>query len=282
MIPNNIFELITNWLLGHGTKIILIIVAAFVAHFVIKSLIEKLVKKIIVSKPDEDEKAESKREDTLIGIFHGTAHTFIILVVLLMILSEIGIDTAPLIAGAGVIGIAVGFGGQYLIRDLISGFFIILENQFRVGDAITIAGNSGLVENITLRKTVIRDLDGIVHHVPNGEIDVVSNMTQGVSKVNLNIGVAYDSDIEKVIKITNMVCDELSNDEYFGPKIKEAPKFLRVDNLGDSSVEIKIIGVTTPGSHWEITGELRKRLLQTFTKEGIEIPFPQVMVHNSK
>jgi len=184
-----------------------------------------------------------------------------------------------LIAGAGVIGIAVGFGGQYLVRDIITGLFIILENQYRVGDAIEISGTAGKVEDITLRKTVLRDLDGIVHHIPNGEIAMVSNMTQGISRINLNIGVGYETDINRLREIIDTVGEELFEDKEFGQGMLEAPKFLRVDDLGDSSVIVKIIGEVRPGMQWSVSGELRKRILETLRKEKIDIPFPQMVVH---
>lgn len=225
---------------------------------ILTRVVEKVVNRMIVSKKGEDKSAETKRENTLIKIFNGTISTVLWLVITLMIMSEMGIDIGPLVAGAGVVGIAVGFGGQYLIRDLIIGFFIILENQFRVGDVIETASKAGVVEGVTLRKTILRDLNGVVHHIPNGEIKTVSNMTQGVSKINLNVGVAYDSDMDKVIAVTKQVCSDLYGDKIFGSKLRMVPQFLRVDNLGDSSVEIKIVGETVPGAQWDLTGELRK------------------------
>lgn len=283
MTYQKILEATKDWLFNNGLQILIIVLVVVIAHYTLKRVIEKIVKRMIVSKEGEDATAETKREDTLIKIFNGTISTILGLVAVLMVLSEIGIDIGPLIAGAGVIGIAVGFGGQYLIRDLITGFFIILENQYRVGDAVKIKTGelAGKVEDITLRKTILRDLDGVVHHVPNGEIATVSNMTQGISRINLNVSVAYNSDMDKVIAVTKGVCEGLFDDEYFGEKLKAAPEFLRVDNLGDSSVEIKIIGETAPGAHWELTGELRKRILAAFNKEGIEIPFPQMVIHKS-
>lgn len=197
-------------------------------------------------------------------------------------MSEAGVDIGPLIAGAGVIGIAIGFGGQYLIKDLISGLFIILENQYRIGDTVTIAGHSGKVEDISLRVTVLRDLDGVVHHIPHGEITSVSNMTKGISKINLNLGVGYDTDLNKLKELINKIGKELAEDNEFKDLIEEAPKFLRVEDLADSAVVVKIVGQVEPGEQWSITGELRKRLKEACDMEGIEIPFPQVVVHQSK
>jgi moderate conductance mechanosensitive channel len=199
-----------------------------------------------------------------------------------MMLPEVGIDTAPLIAGAGIIGLAVGFGGQYLIKDLITGFFIILENQYRVGDVVCFGDTCGLVEVINLRTTILRDLNGTVHYVPNGEVKTAANLTKQYSRVNLNIGIAYDSNLEKVIKVVNRVGNELAHDPLWKEKILAAPQFLRVDDFADSAIIIKILGETKPILQWEVMGELRKRLKIAFDKEHIEIPFPQTTVHMAK
>ena len=175
-----------------------------------------------------------------------------------------------------------GFGAQFLIRDVIAGMFLILENQYRVGDVVKVGGVSGMVEEITLRKTTLRDLDGIVHHVPNGEIKDASNYSKTFSRVNLDVGVSYSSDIEKVIKVVNMVGKDLAENPEWKGKIIKAPQFLRVDDFADSAVVIKILGDTQPLKQWEVTGELRKRLKIAFDKNGIEIPFPQRVVHTKK
>ena len=195
-----------------------------------------------------------------------------------MILSELKVPIAPILAGFGVAGIAVGFGAQYLIRDLIAGVFILLENQYRVGDVARIAGVAGLVEEVNLRKTVLRDLDGVVHYVPNGEIRVASNYSRHFARVNLNISVAYGTDLDHAISVINRVCQEMAAEENWSKVIKTVPQVLRVDNLGDSGIEIKILGDTQPIRQWDVMGELRLRLKNAFDKEGIEIPWPHTKV----
>lgn len=196
----------------------------------------------------------------------------------LMIISELGVNIGPLLALAGVAGLAFGFGGQYLIRDLISGLFIIVEDQYRVGDVACVADTCGLVEDINLRRTILRDLDGVVHNVPNGEITKASNLSKGFSRVNLNVGIAYESDLEKVIKVVNKVGQGLAEDPQWKKDILKPPQFLRVDDFADSAIIIKILGDTKPLRQWDVTGELRKRIKIAFDKEGIEIPFPQITV----
>jgi small conductance mechanosensitive channel len=169
-----------------------------------------------------------------------------------------------------------------VIFCFVTGLFIILENQYRVGDAVNIAGVGGAVEDITLRVTVLRYLDGVVHHIPHGEVKTVSNMAKGFARVNFNIGVSYSSDLETVIETINEVGEDLVNDDYFKGIITKKPEFLRVDEFADSAVIVKILGETKPLSQWEVTGELRKRLKIAFDKKGIEIPFPQMVLHKTE
>jgi len=278
LLSTNIFHLVST----AGLKIISIIVIFFVLNKVLQSLFAKLIRRIITADRHSSKEAEKKREDTLIKITDSTIAIIIISVAGIMILQSIDIPVGPILATAGVAGLALGFGGQYLIRDIITGLFIILENQYRVGDIICSNNVCGLVENISLRMTTLRDLDGTVHHIPHGEIKVISNLSKNYSRVNFNIGVSYKDDLEKVKRVINKVGEDLSQDVKWKDSIIKAPKFLRVNNFGDSSVEIKILGETQPGKQWEVTGELRFRIKVAFDKEGIEIPFPQRVIHQEK
>jgi len=225
--------------------------------------------------------AERQREDTLIRIFNGAKGIVILVIAVLTILKEAGLDIGPMLAGAGIVGLAVGFGGQYMIRDIISGLFIILENQYRIGDVITINDKGGVVEDISLRKTTLRDINGTVHHIPHGEIKIVSNQSKDFARVNIDIGIAYNSNLEKVIRVVNQTGEELARDPYFKELIINPPKFLRINEFADSAIIIKILGDTKPLKQWEVAGELRKRLKTAFDREGIEIPFPQRVVHTA-
>jgi small conductance mechanosensitive channel len=199
-----------------------------------------------------------------------------------MILKEIGLEIAPILAGAGIVGLAVGFGAQYLIRDIITGLFIITENQYRIGDVIKIGDADGTVENITLRVTTLRDLNGTVHHIPHGEIKRVSNLSKKFARINLNIGISYNANLEHVIEVINQTGDELAKDPRFADSIITAPKFLRINEFAESAIIIKILGDTKPLMQWEVTGELRKRIKIAFDREGIEIPYPQMVIHKAK
>jgi small conductance mechanosensitive channel len=275
-------ENILPWLLSHGVNILIIVVGTIVLNNILGRIIKRSVKVAVVTNSQVSKEAEEKREKTLIRIFKGIVRILLIIISTLMVLSEIGIQIAPILAGAGIAGIAVGFGGQYLIRDIITGLFIIMENQFRVGDVVTINSTGGTVEDITLRMTTLRDLDGTVHHIPNGEITIVSNMSKYFSRVNLNVGVAYNTRLDHAIEVINRVGKNLAEDPAWKVHIISAPQFLRVDSLSDSSIDLKILGDTKPIMQWAVAGELRKRVKEEFDKEGIEIPFPQIVLHQQK
>ena len=275
-------ELIIPWLLSHGIKILFITIGTYILNRFLKHTIEKIVRTAVVSDKYLSKESEEKREDTLIRIFTWSSRIIILFIATLMILQEFGIPIGPILAGAGIIGIAVGFGGQYFIKDIISGFFFILENQYRVGDVVNFDGTGGLVEDISLRMTTLRDLDGTVYHIPHGEIKKVANLSKDFARINLNIGIAYAANLDHVIKIVNKVGDELSQDPQWKEFIIKPPQFLRVDDFADSSIVIKILGETQPLKQWEVTGELRKRIKIAFDNEGIEIPFPQRVVHQIK
>ena len=262
-----------------GTKVIGIIIIALILHKLSIVFIEKIVRKTVVADHFLSKEAEKKREDTLIKIIHSTFHVLLIIVTGMMILAGLGLNIGPIIAAAGIIGLAVGFGGQYLIKDVISGLFIILENQFRVNDVVCLDGTCGFVEDITLRMTTLRDLDGTVHHIPHGVVNKVSNLTKYYARVNLDVGVSYSSNLEKVIEVVNKVGNELAKDPAWKDKIIKPPQFLRVNDFADSAIMIKILGETKPIEQWGVTGELRKRLKIAFDREGIEIPFPQRVIH---
>ncbi len=274
-------EHLIPWLLSHGVKIVIIVVGTWVLIRILRKILEKAVRVAIVPGKYVSKTAEKKREDTLIRIFSGITEVTLITIGALMVLSEMGLMIGPILAGAGIVGLAVGFGGQYLIKDIISGLFIIIENQYRVGDVVNFDGTGGLVEDISIRMTTLRDLDGTVHHIPHGEIKRVANLSKYFSRVNLNIGISYSSNLEHVISVVNKTGNELAEDPKWKEFITKAPQFLRVDDFGDSSIVIKILGETQPIKQWDVTGELRKRIKIAFDREGIEIPFPQVVVHKA-
>jgi small-conductance mechanosensitive channel len=277
----NWIDALIPWLLDHGIKIIVIALAAWLLNVIFSRIITQAVRIAVVGDPNLPPEAEKKREDTLIRIFNGAMRIVIIILAVLMILQEIGLEIGPLLAGAGIVGLAFGFGGQYLIRDIINGLFIILENQYRIGDVVNLDDTGGALEDITLRKTTLRDLNGTLHHIPNGDIKRVANLSKKFARINLDIGIAYNSNLEHVIEVINRTGAELAEDPAYKDFITSPPKFLRVNEFADSAIIVKILGETKPLKQWELTGELRKRLKIAFDRENIEIPFPQVVVHKA-
>ncbi|MBC8274163.1 MAG: mechanosensitive ion channel family protein [Chloroflexi bacterium] len=268
-----------TWLIEHGTRILLIIAVAVALYYILRHFVPIMVKKTVSrTMVGKGKTAIKKRNTTLSNIFIETGMVFVGVVAIFMIISELGINIAPALAGLGIAGIAVGFGAQSLVKDLFNGVLILLEDHYGVGDYVHIAGIDGLVEDVTLRRTVLRDLDGTVHSIPNGEIGVASNYTKEWSRVNLNISVGYGEDLDRVIEVINRVGKEMAEDPDWAPRILKAPQALRVDNLGDSGIDIKIVGETKPLAQWEVMGELRLRLKKVFDKEGIEIPWPHTKV----
>lgn len=216
-----------------------------------------------------------QRIETLVGVFRRTVEVVAFVLGVFLVLREVGIDVTPLLAGAGIAGIAVGLAAQSLIRDFLTGFFILLENQYTVGDVVQIGDKTGLVENVGLRTTTLRDLGGTVHVIPNGEITRVSNMTHEWSRAVLDIGVGYGEDIDRVRSLLERVGKEMRADPEWANVMLEDPQVLGVDALGDSAVVLKMVVKTEPIRQWDVARELRRRIKKAFDEEGIEIPFPQ-------
>jgi len=269
-----------TWLRMHGPELALLTAISLFLVLAATALLPKVIRRsTLKSAEGQTEEEVNKRVDTLSGVLVAAFQAVVIAVISFMMLSEIGLNISPILAGVGVVGIAIGFGAQSLVKDVLAGLFIIMENQYRKGDVVKIADTSGLVEDINLRRTLLRDLDGIVHSVPNGEIRVASNLTKGFSRVNLNISVAYDTDLKRAIEVINRVGREMSADPAWASDFLTPPQVLRVDNLGDSGIDIKILGDTRPIKQWAIMGELRLRLKKVFDEEGIEIPWPHTKVY---
>lgn len=270
-----------GWLESHGLRILIIVAASIAASFALRWAIPHFLH-VTIRKGQKGKKAAEELEEritTLSRVFAFTGTVVIILIAAFMILAELNINIAPLLAGFGIIGVAIGFGAQYLIRDLIGGLFVIMEDQYNIGDVVKISGIAGIVEDINLRRTVLRDLDGIVHFVPNGESGVASNYTREWSRVNLDIEVAYGTDLEHAISVINHVCTEMAQEPYWKEALIKIPEVLRVNKLGSSGIEIKILGDTKPIRQWETMGEIRKRVKKAFDEEGIEIPWPHTKVY---
>ncbi|MFH1652031.1 MAG: mechanosensitive ion channel domain-containing protein [Chloroflexota bacterium] len=269
-----------KWFLENGVSILVTLIVGLGLWYIWKRFVPVILRRYMAQpRRGESREGMKRRADTLQGILMGTGRVLIVLLVVFMVLSELNVPIGPILAGFGIAGIAVGFGAQYLIRDLIAGMFILFENQYRVGDVARVADVSGLVEEITLRKTVLRDLDGIVHHIPNGEIKVASNFSRHFARVNLDISVSYGTNLDQAIAVVNRVCNELAKDPNWKDRLRTAPQVLRVNKLGDSGIDLKVLGDVKPLEQWATMGELRLRIKKAFDAEGIEIPWPHTKVY---
>lgn len=281
-MQNLISNTIIPWFVTSGPRILIIIIGLYIGHRLIEVLLARLIKKFVKTDKFSNKEEEQQREETLISVTRITFHILIYAIGGMMLLSELGMNIGPLIAAAGIGGLALGFGGQYLIRDIINGIFILFEGHYNEGDIVCFDKTCGEVESINLRRTVLRDKEGAVHTIPNGEIKIASNLSNQFSKINLNLGIGYDTDLEHVERVVNLVGQDLAQDPSWKDKIIEAPQFNRVKDFADSAVIIKITGETKPSEQWGVAGELRKRLKIAFDREGIEIPFNQLVVHQAK
>lgn len=272
---------VTDWLLSHGVRILIIIAIALVIYFVMYYTVRRTLRhSLSITMKGIPQPEINKREETLTWLFYLTGKVVIGVIALVLILTEVGINVGALLAGFGVAGIAIAFAAQSFIKDIISGFVIAMENQYNVGDVVSVGGVTGVVEAMNLRRTTLRDLDGILHLVPNGEITVTSNYTKVWARANLDIGVAYKEDADKVMSIMKRTWEEMAEDPDWGPSIiSKAPSILRVNELGDSAVVIKLVGDTKAMQQWGVMGEFRRRIKKVFDERGIEIPWPHTMVY---
>lgn len=262
--------------------LLLIAIARHVVHGIVKTALDRETSEGTAQELSAVE--VRKRMDTLDTLLTAVIRAFIVIVAIVMILGELGLNIGPAVAGLGIVGIAVGFGAQTLVRDYLNGALILLENQYSKGDVVTIADVSGTVEDFSLRRTTLRDLDGVVHTVPNGQITVASNRTRTWARINQDVTVAYGTDIEAAIEVINAVGRDLAADPVWKRRVLEPPTVERVEALGEYGVTLKILGLVRASEKWAAGGELRKRLLAAFEAHGIEIPRPQrvILSHGSR
>ncbi len=271
-----------TWMMEELPGLIIILILFFIAFKLIRFLLKKL-NKTLIKRADKSEKVDSdeaeKRISTLVSIIHSVIKIILWLILIMIILQKFGTNIAPILAGAGIVGLAVGFGAQELVKDFISGFFMILENHVRAGDVAIINGKGGLVEKMEFRTITLRDFSGVVHTFQNGKITDLSNMTKGWSAMVFDIGVAYKEDPKQVMEIMKKVGDELKSDPEFGDKILEPIEIFGLDKFDDSAIVFKARLKTKPIQQWTIGREYNRRLKYAFDENNIEIPFPHTTVY---
>ena len=276
---------IAAWLRTDGVLVLVILVVAVIVARVTRLLLRGLFKALLDREATEGTAQElsaievRKRLDTLDRLGGNVVRFSVIVIAGLMILTTLGINIGPAIAGLGVVGIAVGFGAQSLVRDYLNGCLILIENQFSRGDVVSVAGVTGTVEDFSLRRTTIRDLDGVVHTVPNGEIKVASNRTRTWARINQNVVVAFGTDVDKAIEVVDLVGKEMAADPTWKRRILEPPRVDRVESIDPAvGITLKILGTVRASDQWAASGEFRRKLLAAFAENDIEIPGPRVAV----
>jgi moderate conductance mechanosensitive channel len=268
-------------------QILLTIAIVALAQIVIRASLARMVHRVVRGHKYETKAEELQREETLVRVFRTLSATALWTVGIIVILAELHVHFAALLTGAGLIGVIVGFGAQNVLKDLLAGIFVIMENQYRVGDIVSMSAGvnspvSGVVEDISVRATRLRDLDGNLHIVPNGSAGIITNLSYKFAQVNINVNVGYRSDIDKVESIINSIGQDMAHDEAWERKIIDPIKFVRVDNFGDHGITVKALGKVKPGAQWDVASAFRRRLKVAFEKHGIEIGLPQIVVHETK
>lgn len=257
-----------------AAKMALILTLALVLNMVQKKLVTRAIQAI----PEDADDSEA-RSEMIVAVVVKIITAIIFVIGTVMALGVLEVDTTPLLATLGVVSLGLGFAVQDLIRDYLQGFFIFMEDWYRIGDWVVIAGMEGTVEQITPRRTVLREIDGTMHIIPNSRILSASNQTRDWARINLIVTVAYKEDISRVYQVINEICRDMKGDEEYGKNLVTTPEAMRVSDLGDHGVDICIRGDTEPGEQWGLTGELRKRIKNRFDEEGIEIPWPHSKVY---
>lgn len=266
---SRLLESVVTWALSTGLRILLVSLLVVVAVKVGRGALDAIFARI--SRGDVE---YAKRIDTLHSITAFSLKAGIVTVGAFVVLGQLGINLGPILAAAGILGLAVGFGAQTLVQDVISGFFLLVEDQVRVGDVVQIGDKGGLVERITLRLIVLRDPAGNVHYIRNGKVDVVTNMTKDYSRYVFDIGVAYREDPDRVAGVLREIDEDMRADPAFGPSILEPIEILGVDRFDESAVVLRARTKTRPAQQWSVGREFNRRIKLRFDELGIEIPYP--------
>ena len=266
-------------MVGIAVKVVIIITIAIVLNIIQKKLVPKLIIAGIPKVRLESQDQLATRSKTMAYVVRKVIAVIIWIVAIVMILGAIEMNIAPLLASLGVASLALGFAAQNIIRDYLHGFFILMEDWYRIGEWVTISGMEGEVEKVSPRRTILREINGTMHVIPNSQVQVASNQTRDWARINLYVTVAYKENISHVYQVIDEICQELKDDPDFGTNLTTTPSAMRVSDLGAHGVDICIRGYTKPGEQWGLTGELRKRIKNRFDQEGIEIPWPHAKIY---
>lgn len=257
----------------------LVIIIVFLAVKILTNIVNAIINRALERRKKSIFAIDEKKFDTLAHVLKSVIKFILYFIGIMIALDTIGIDTKSILATAGIGGLAISFGAQSLVKDIITGFFIIIEDQFSVGDYVTIGEHTGTVEELGIRVTKLRDFSGELHIIPNGNINVVTNKSRGPMTSTVDISIAYEEDIDRAVKVIQQVCSKIKEADE---SILEGPSVLGVTDLGDSGVSIRVTAKTKPMNQWSLERKLRKSIKEAFDKENIEIPYPKMIIYNGK
>ena len=263
-----------DFLLAKPLQILLILLGAWVANRLLRRAIARFDQRVAANDSVLGRARATSRAETISQVFRSVATASIYGIAALLVLGEVGINLGPLLAGAGIAGVAIGFGAQSLVKDFLSGVFMIVEDQYGVGDVVDLGDASGTGEAVTLRSTRLRDVNGTVWHVPNGTIQRVANKSQEWARAVIDVTVAYDTDVRHASDVIKLVADELWHEEAWNSCVLEEPEVWGVESLGADGVVIRLVLKTQPAEQFKVMRELRVRIKNAFEAEGIQIPYP--------
>jgi small-conductance mechanosensitive channel len=272
-----LLQINTEVVVRNTVRVLGIWLLAWLAHRVVRITANR-IEQSVDDGDDSITTLREKRGRTISQLLRSVGRV-VILTIAILLTFNVFINIAPILAGAGILGLAISFGAQSLVRDIISGFFILLENQFAVGDVIEAAGKNGVVEKITMRVVMLRDLEGTMHVIPNGEMKVVSNKTRGWARAVVDVSIPYTEDVDRIIQVVRDEAAQFSTDPVWGLQLDGPVEVLGIEELRDNAVVIRTLLKTQPGSQWNVAREFRRRLKNRFDRESVETPFQQRRVN---
>jgi small conductance mechanosensitive channel len=274
--PLSAWSELKDWLDESGPDMLVTIGVLAVTYWIFRRVFPPIARTAMIRGGHPADQEIERRADTIVAVVVRTVGGVFILVGVATILSEFGVNITAIVAGLGIAGVALGLGAQQFVRDALNGIFLLAEDQYRQGDVVKIADVTGMVEGITIRRTIIRDTDGVVHSVPNGSITVVSNFTRDFAVVNVPVRVAYGEDLARVESVVSVVGREVANSPRFNGSVVDMPRVTAVESVEEGAVALTVTTRTQPAVRWDIAAELRRRLADAFVAQGIQVPFASV------
>lgn len=270
----NFDEQIITWLSEHGSTILLILVVSAVAYYLL-GVTTRVLSRRIQALDDVEDSELDRRTKTIFRVIHSTGAVIIVSTAIMMLLTELGVAITPVLASVGFVGLAFGLGAQTLVKDMIAGLFILIEDQYTVGDVAEIGGITGTVEHMTLRATELRDMYGTVHIIPNGEIRIVANKSRDWSRAIVDVGVTYDEDVDTAVQTLKEIGAVMAEDKMMSLLLQETPVVTGVEGLEDWAVRLRIMVKTLPNGQWEVQRYLRRQIRLVFDEKGLDLAFPR-------